>query len=283
MTASATDNADQVAYWNGAAGERWAALQQRIDGVFAPLTDAVIGFASLRPGASVIDVGCGTGATVLALAGAVGPSGRVLGVDVSEPMLAVARQRVAAAGLANASLLLADASVHPFTPSSTDPVFSRFGVMFFADPAAAFANLRTGLAEGGRFSFACWQSFEANSWFAVPVGALQPLLPPMPPSDPFAPGPMALADPERTRSLLARAGFRDIVIEPHRTDIDLGDLTQALDFVRQVGPASRALADADPAQRPALLDALRRALAAREDGGGNVVLGGAIWLVSAWG
>ena len=273
-------NTDQIAYWNSAAGERWAHLQARIDGVFAPLTAAALAFAAPEPGSRVVDIGCGAGATVLGLAEAVGGSGRVLGVDVSKPMLAVAEQRVAAATLPQATLLLADASTHAFAPQTFDLVFSRFGVMFFADPVAAFANIKTGLVDGGRLAFACWQPLKANPWFEVPVAALRPLLPPAPPADPLEPGPFAFADPDRVRGILNAAGFDDIRIEPHQTRMNLGSLTAALDFVTQVGPSSRALGDAEPEARPALIAALRSALAARDSPDG-VVLGGAIWLVSA--
>lgn len=273
-------NAEQVDYWNSAAGLRWAALQERIDAAFAPLTAAALDFAAPRQGAAVIDIGCGAGATILGLAARVGPSGRVLGVDVSEPMLAVAARRIASENLDRTDVVLADAATQPFERGAFDLAFSRFGVMFFADPVAAFANVRTALVSGGRLAFACWRPLADNPWFAVPVGALKPLLPPAPPSDPWAPGPFAFADPDRVRGLLAAAGFEHVAIEPHDTIMRLGDLPAALDFVSQIGPASRALNEADAERRPALIEALRAALGAH-DGPDGVVLGGAIWLVSA--
>ncbi|MCW6509600.1 class I SAM-dependent methyltransferase [Lichenifustis flavocetrariae] len=273
-------NTDQIAYWNSVAGERWALLQARIDAVFAPLTGAALAFAAPKSEERVVDIGCGAGATVLGLAQAVGGSGHVLGVDVSKPMLTVAERRVAAETLPQATLLLADASTHTFAPRTFDLVFSRFGVMFFADPVAAFANIRTGLVDGGRLAFACWQPLKANPWFEVPVAALRPLLPPAPPADPLEPGPFAFADADRVRGILDAAGFEDIRIEPHHTRMNLGSPTAALDFLTQVGPASRALGDAEPENRPALIDAVRSALASH-DGPDGIVLGGAIWLVSA--
>ena len=273
-------NADQIAYWNGDAGERWAGLQGRIDGVFAPLTAAALAFAAPGRGSRVVDVGCGAGATVLELAKAVGPAGRVTGIDVSRPMLAVAERRVEAERLGNVELLLADASAHPFEPNGADLAFSRFGVMFFADPVGALANLRSGLAPGGRLAFACWQAMPASSWFEVPAAAVRALLPPAYSADPAAPGPFAFADPDRLRGLLDGAGFADVRIEPHRAAMTLGDLQAAVEFVTQVGPTSRALAQAEPLRRPALVEALRSAL---EPHGGpeGVVLEGAIWLVAA--
>ena len=273
-------NADQIDYWNSVVGERWATLQTRIDAVFAPLTDALLAFAAPLAGSSVIDIGCGAGATVLALADRVGTSGRVLGVDVSKPMLGVAARRVETSSLLQAGVLLADAATHDFGQGGFDLAFSRFGVMFFADPIAAFANIRTALVPEGRLAFACWQPLAANPLFAVPVDTLRALLPPAPAVDPLAPGPFAFADPNRVRRVLSSAGFQNIVIEPHETAMLLGDVEAALSFVAQIGPASRALGEADPARRPHLVDALRSKLANHQSDHG-VTFGGAIWLVSA--
>ena len=280
MDTATSPNADQVAYWNSSAGERWATLQGRIDAIFTPLTDAALAYAAPNPGSRVVDIGCGAGATVLALGTVVGASGRVLGVDVSKPMLDVAARRVASSGLDQAQLLLADAASHRFEADEFDLAFSRFGVMFFDDPQAAFVNIRTGLTDGGRVVFACWQAMKYNSWFSVPVNAVRALLPPAAPADPLEPGPFAFADPDRVRSILVGAGFDDIAIEPHRTSMRLGALDEALDFVTQIGPTSRALADAEPSIRPELTQALREALAGHDSHEG-VVLEGSIWLVSA--
>ncbi len=279
------DNADQRAFWNGAAGERWATLQARIDAAFAPVTAAALAVAAPAAGTGVLDVGCGAGASVLALAEAVGPSGRVLGVDVSRPLLEVAERRAAQAGLVQARFLLADAATHAFAPGGVELVFSRFGVMFFADPAGAFRNIQTALRTGGRLAFVCWQPLAANPWVRVPLEALRPLLPsPEAPADPLAPGPFAFADPDRVRAILEDAGFGDIAVEPHRTTLRLSgpaDRATAVDFVGQVGPVSRAVTEAGPDARPALVAALDEALVPY-DGPEGVELGGAVWLVSAW-
>lgn len=278
-----SSNADQVAYWNSPTGERWAALQGDIDAVFAPLTRTALDRAGAAPGERVVDVGCGCGTTSLELARRVLPGGAVLGVDVSEPMLAVALRRARAAALTGLAFARSDAATHAFEPGRCDLAFSRFGVMFFADPAAAFANIRGGLKPGGRLLFACWRPLADNAWFSVPLQAALPHAPPQPPSDPHAPGPFAFADPDRVRVLLAEAGFTAIEVEPHDAPMRLagpGDLEAATAFATKIGPTSRLLADLDDTARAAALADVGTALAAH-DGPDGVLLGGAVWIVSA--
>jgi SAM-dependent methyltransferase len=285
---SPPDTADQAAYWNGKAGETWTALQERIDAVFAPLTAAALDAAAPTANERVLDIGCGCGATVLALAHRVGPGGQVLGLDVSEPMAARARERIAAAGLANAAVRVADAAAHDFAGSGgADLLFSRFGVMFFADPAAAFRNLRRALRPGGRLLFAVWRPMAENGWFTVPLDAGRPLLPPQPPPEPgalpYVPGPFAFADPDRVRGILAEAGWQDVALAPRDVPMRIappGQVDAAAEFATRVGVLARALADADPALRARVRQAVADALRPH-DGPDGVVLSGAIWLVSA--
>ena len=206
------DNAAQIAYWNDRAAVTWTAMQDRLDAMFTPLTAIVVDAAAPAAGERVIDVGCGCGATVLELARRVGPDGRVLGVDVSEPMAARAQERIAAAGFGNAEVKVSDASTFGFAAGQADLLFSRFGVMFFADPAAAFANLRRGMRPGGRLLFACWRPMIDNPWFLVPTQAAAHLLPPAPAMEPNAPGPFAFADADRVRRILGTAGWSDVVL-----------------------------------------------------------------------
>ncbi|MDF2901645.1 MAG: SAM-dependent methyltransferase, partial [Phenylobacterium sp.] len=196
MSLQSTANADQIAYWNNAAGETWAALQDRLDRQIEPLGLRAIEAGAPQPGERVLDIGCGCGQTSFELARRVGPSGRVLGVDISAPMLEVARQRAAGAA-ANVSFIEADAQTHAFQNGGFDLAISRFGVMFFDDPTAAFRNIGAALRPGGRLSFVCWRPMLENAWMATPLFAAMPLLPPLPPPDPAAPGPFAFADPER--------------------------------------------------------------------------------------
>jgi SAM-dependent methyltransferase len=282
MTDTDGGNAAQIAYWNDRAAANWTALQEKIDALFAPITALALDAAAPAPGETVLDVGCGCGATVLALAERVGPSGRVLGVDVSVPMAARASQRIADAGLAHAEVLVTDASTHSFS-GEADLLFSRFGVMFFADPTAAFANLRRGMRPGGRLLCAVWRTLPENSWFTVPLKAALPLLPPQPQADPFAPGPFAFADFERVRGLLSAAGWRDISAQPRDVPMLVGgpgQLDKATDFAMRLGALARILSETDPAVHPAVRQAVQTALAGHE-GPGGVMLGGSIWLVSA--
>lgn len=280
----AAPNVDQAAYWNGEAGAKWAMLQERLDGLFAGITEQAIAAAAPAPGDRVLDIGCGCGATVLALAERVGAGGHVLGVDISDPMLEVARRRIGAGDLPRAEVLLADAAAHRFEPGQTDLIFSRFGVMFFDAPVEAFINLRRALAPGGRLFFACWRPFKDNDWFAVPFKAVVPHLPPQEKPEPDAPGPFAFADPDRVARILGLAGFSEIAVEPFDTMLTLGgteDIADTAGFASQVGPVSRALATAtDDVQREAAERALVTALRGH-DGPEGIRLGAQLWFVSA--
>ena len=286
MTQAATPapdgNAAQIAYWNDRAAGNWTALQERLDAVFAPLTHDALRAAAAAPGERVIDVGCGCGATILALAERVAPTGHVTGLDVSEPMAARARERIAGAGL-GAEVLVSDATSHPFPRADADLMFSRFGVMFFADPVAAFANLRRAMRPGGRLLFAAWRPLADNAWFSVPLEAARPLLPPQPPPEPDAPGPFAFADADRVRAILAAAGWAHVAAE--RRDVPMpiagpGQLAEATDFATRVGALARLLDGEDTDLRSRVRQAVAAALAAH-DGPGGITLGGSIWLVSA--
>jgi len=270
-------NADQIAYWNAQAGETWAAQQEKLDRQIAPLGDAAIEALSPRAGERLIDIGCGCGQTTLELAEAVGPSGSVLGVDISHPMLDVARRR--AADLGNVAFLEADAQTHPFEPGGADGVFSRFGVMFFADPTAAFANIRKAMKSGGRLAFVCWRPLPFNDWMRVPVEAALAHVAAPPPGDPTAPGPFAFADPGRVRTILAGAGYRDIDLTPYDTFVGGHPLDEAVALSLKVGPLGMLLRE-NPDKRDVVIDAVRRALAPH-DGVDGVMLPAAVWIVTA--
>ena len=282
-TGKPQDNSAQITYWNEQAAVTWTTLQDRLDAMFAPLTTIVLDAAAPAAGERVIDVGCGCGATVLELARRVGANGRVLGVDVSNPMAERARERIAAAGLGNAEVRVTDASVEAFQPGMADLLFSRFGVMFFADPAGAFANLRRAIRPGGRLQFVAWRPFAENAWFSVPFGAAAGLLPPSEPLDPEAPGPFAFANPDRVRRVLGAAGWSDVGLV--RQDIALrlsgpGEVAEAAAFATCIGALARALAEAGPELRGRVTEAVASALRAH-DGPEGVRLTGSVWLVSA--
>ncbi len=279
----AASNADQVAYWNGENGDKWARLQDRLDGLFKPISDAIVAAATARHGDHVLDIGCGCGDTVLALSHDVGSLGSVTGVDISAPMLSVASRRIAAANLTQAAVLKADAAVEPFAPGAFDLVFSRFGVMFFDSPVEAFINIRRALKPTGRLVFACWRPFAGNPWFSVPYKAAVPHLPEQEKTDPEAPGPFAFAVPERVTRILGLAGFSDVRVEPFDAALTLaptGVVEDAMRFVVQVGPVSRALGTGSEAQRRAAERAVIEALRA-VDGPDGIRLDGQCWFVSA--
>jgi SAM-dependent methyltransferase len=278
-------NEQQIAYWNDQAGAKWVELQPRIDTQIAPLGVAAMDRLAPAAGERILDVGCGCGSTTIALAERVGPHGRVIGMDVSAPMLARARERVREHGNDTIELVQGDAATHAFTPASVDAVFSRFGVMFFDDPTSAFANLRGVVAPRGRLAFVCWQSPAANEWVRVPMEAAARVVPLPPPPPPSAPGPFQLADRDRLHDLLERAGWRDVAIEPIETLMDIGggaSVDEAVSFLLRIGPLARALAELGerPDLRRALTDALATRLASFA-GPRGVQLGGAAWIVTA--
>lgn len=276
-------NQEQIRYWNEQGGPRWVLRQHQLDAQIQQLGLAVMQQADIRPGEHVLDVGCGCGQTSLELAQHVGPQGSVLGIDISQPMLARARERQNELSVTNLEFLHADAQTHRFAPESFGLIFSRFGVMFFADPTKAFTNLRTALRIDGRLCFVCWQPLEKNEWARVPLTAALKHVPPPAPTPPDAPGPFAFANPDRVRHILATAGFTNITIEPHEAALTMGGaatIEEAVEFVMEIGPIARLLGDASVNVRGRVIEELRTALepyAARE----SVNMNGAAWIVSA--
>ncbi len=273
----------EAEFWQAAARRAWVPLQARIDAMLMPLTRVLLAEADPRPGERVLDIGCGTGATVLELAERVGPDGYVLGLDVAEPMLERARER--AAGRRQVELRLGDAATAPWPEEGFDLAFSRFGVMFFADPVAAFAHIRGALRPGGRLVFAAFRGLAENPWVAVPGAAARRLLPDMPAPGPEEPGQFAFADPIRVRRILETAGFHQLVFAPHDTTMQLAGpgpevVAEAARFAAQLGPAGRALAEAPEEKRAEVREAIAGALGPLA-GPEGIALGGAIWIVSA--
>lgn len=276
-------NAREAQYWNSAATRPWAELYEKIDTLFAEMTETALDGAALQPGERVIDIGCGSGTTVLELARRVGPAGRVLGVDVSEPSVETARRRIAAAGVRNADVVLSDASSHAFAPESFDLVFSRFGIMFFADPIATFTHVRRALKRSGRLAFMVFRKPQENPWSTGPAAAVRHLLPPVTAPGPEDPGQYSWADPARVRRILEGAGFRDVVLTPYDTGVRLagpGGAAEAADFTMHIGPVVRALSSGS-VERPDLVRAGLEEFFAKHDTPQGVVLPAALWLVAA--
>jgi SAM-dependent methyltransferase len=276
------DNTEQISDWNGPLGQRWAQMRGEIDGIVVPFGRAALERADAQPGERAVDVGCGCGDTSFDLARRVGAGGRVLGVDVSVPMLAVARERLANAPAPQLAFVEADASGAAL-PAANDLLFSRFGVMFFADPVTAFAHLRRALRPGGRCVFACWRAPRDNLWAMTPLGAAREALRVTPaPADPFAPGPFAFADDARVRAMLLQAGFATVAIERFDAPVRLGpDRRTAAENASRVGPVSRLVREIGVEKLPVVVDAIEAVFAPLTAVDGSVSLPGSVWIVSA--
>jgi len=274
-------NAQQIEYWNGPVGERWAALQERIDLHMGEITQALLRFAAPCADEHVLDIGCGCGTTTLLLTLEAGRDGAVAGIDISRPMLNVARARAMAQN-AGVTFIEADAAGYDFQPVF-DLAISRFGIMFFADPIDAFANIRNALLPPGRFVFVCWRALAENRWASEPMAAAMSLLPPQEPVDPSAPGPFALADGDRLRDILHRAGYSEVTIEPFDGAMNMGaTLADAAAEVLNIGPLARAAAELDEATRAKIRTAVEGAYAKYVSPAG-VTPPAACWLVRARG
>lgn len=232
-------NADEANFWNTDPGQRWARFQEDLDALHSGVTEVLLAAASPEARERVLDVGCGAGAQTFALARAVGPEGSLTGIDFSAPLLAKAEERRQAMGLRNVAFRHGDASIETFE-APFDLVASRFGVMFFDEPVAAFANLRAALRPGGRLAFVAWQGPEANPWFALPHRLATERLGATAPAPPDAPGPMAFRDAERVLRILSDAGFADCKAEPLSTELHHpAGVERATAVATQIGPVSR--------------------------------------------
>ncbi len=276
------DNTVQIDEWNGALGQRWVEEQADIDAIARPFGLAALEQAAPQLGERVIDVGCGCGGTTFELARRVGATGHVLGVDVSRPMLAAAQARLAQWPDAPIAFREGDASVAEL-PADFDLMYSRFGMMFFADPVAALRHLRGALRVGGRLVFVCWRQPRDNPWAVTPLMAarralgLEP-----PPADPHAPGPFAFADDERLGSLLTHAGFDDVALRRFDAPLRMGATpADATAKMLRIGPVARLAHEVGPDQRPLVVQAVQAALAPLAAADGSVTLQGSTWVVSA--
>ncbi|HEY4057339.1 MAG TPA: methyltransferase domain-containing protein [Kofleriaceae bacterium] len=268
-------NKEQIELWAGASGDTWVKQQTKLDNQLGTLGMAAMAALSPSRGEVIGDIGCGAGQTTQQLTERVGPDGRALGVDVSTPLVALAKQR-----FPDLSFTEADASTYVF-PEKLDAVFSRFGVMFFSDPVAAFSHLGSQLHPGGRLAFVCWRVPEENPIMVLPMQAAVNAGVPTPAAaaDPFAPGPFAFANQARTTEILKKAGFKDIQMAPHDERIGGNDVEGALDLAVHVGPLGRLLRE-HPEHRDKALAALREAFAPFETAG-KVMLPSATWIVTA--
>ncbi|HEX3953876.1 MAG TPA: methyltransferase domain-containing protein [Stellaceae bacterium] len=276
-------NAAMRRHWNEVAGPRWVRLGGLQETRNIEVATLLLAAAAAQPGEQVLDVGCGTGATLLPLAEAVGPRGHVTGIDISEPMLATARERAAERSLRNVTLLLADAQVHQLPPARFDLLTSRFGVMFFDDPHLAFRNLYGAVRPGGRLCMAVWAPIADNAHWRIPYEiALRHIGPPAP-KPPHDPGPLAFSDPDYVNGILAGAGFADIAITPTPFQVVGASPEQEAEHVTQMGPAGRLLDEKKPdeATRRTIIEETVTAYAAYRTADGKLRLPGTVFLLAA--
>jgi SAM-dependent methyltransferase len=279
MEQSSQPNLQQAALWNDGSGKAWVDLQPVLDEVLAPFERLVVDAGYPGEGGTVLDIGCGAGATTLAMARRVGESGRCVGVDISEPLVALATARAQAEGMANAEFVAADAQTYAFEAGRFDAVVSRFGVMFFDDPVAAFSNIRRAARPGGRLAFVAWRSPAENDFMTAAARAAAPFLPPAPPPDPNAPGQFAFADGARVAGILEASGWSSIEVQ--RADIPCETSEDNLmAYVTRLGPVGAALREVDRATAEKIMASLPPAFERfRKDGA--VRFNAACWLVQA--
>ncbi|MFJ6834540.1 class I SAM-dependent methyltransferase [Streptomyces sp. NPDC091209] len=248
---------EQAARWNGPAGNAWVEAQDVVDALFAPLEELLVEAVPAGHGGRVLDVGCGTGGTTVALARRLGAEGRCVGVDISGPMVEAARARAAREG-AGASFVRADAQDHVFEPAAFDAVVSRFGVMFFEDPVRAFTNLRRAAKEGARLRFIVWRDIAENPFMTTAERAAAPLLPDLPERRPDTPGQFALSDADRVRRLLEESGWAGIDIRPVDPTCVLPE-AELVPYFSRFGPVGIALRETDEPTRARVVDTVRAA------------------------
>lgn len=279
MSATAAPNRDQAVLWNEANGRTWVELQSVLDRMLAPFAGIVVDEAFPGAGGRVTDIGCGAGATTLAMARRLGPGGLALGVDISGPLVAAAAERARAERLENAAFVQADAQTYAFDEAGFDAVMSRFGVMFFEDPEAAFANIRRGVRSGGKLAFVAWRSPAENPFMTTAMRAAAPFLPPLPTPEPGAPGQFGFADGERVRCILEASGWTGVEVRPIDVPASVAE-ADLKTYVARMGPVGAAMRELPEADRARIVEALETAYAPFiEDGEARFTA--ACWLVTA--
>lgn len=272
-------NEAQARLWNARAGAVWAEQQEMLDRLLAPFERTLVGAVAHLGANDVLDVGCGAGATTLAAAWHIGKQGQCTGVDISVPLIETARRRAETAGLDNCRFIAADAQQYAFEPVAFDAVISRFGVMFFADPVAAFSNLRRAARPDAGLAFIAWRGAEENPFMTAAERVAARLLPELPARDPAGPGQFAFADAGRVRGILTSAGWRDVDIRPIDVVCTLsGDDLDA--YAARMGPVGALLPDLDEDRRNRIVAAVRHAFEAWVTSG-TAHITAACWLVRA--
>ncbi|MGT2456378.1 class I SAM-dependent methyltransferase [Cupriavidus basilensis] len=272
-----TDN-EQMALWNGRAGRAWVESQALLDQMFKPFENLLAEVARAGSWRRVLDVGCGTGGTTLAVARQLGAKGHCTGIDISEPMIAAARARARQEDT-TASFIRADAQTHAFAPASFDMIISRLGVMFFDNPVLAFANLRRAASDDAGLRCLAWRSAAENPFMTTAERAAAPLLPNLPARQPGAPGQFAFADRHRVASILEESGWAAIDIQPIDVECTLPE-NALTGYLTRLGPVGLVLEDADERTRAQVIDTVRAAFDPYVHGE-EVRYTAACWMVSA--
>lgn len=269
---------EQATLWNGPAGRAWVEAQESLDQMLQPFEDLLVEAVAAGSGGRVLDVGCGTGSTTLAVARRLGAKGRGTGIDISEPMIAAARVR-AERERAPASFIRANAQTHAFEPASFDMILSRFGVMFFDDPVRAFANLRRAASADAELRFVAWRSAAENPFITTAERAAAPLLPNLPARRPDAPGQFAFADRRRVSTILEESGWAEIEIRPIDVACTLSEKALGR-YLTRLGPVGLILHEADDRTRTQVIDSVRAAFDPYVHGA-EVSFTAACWMVGA--
>lgn len=278
MSTPPSPNQDQIALWNSSAGQAWTESQELMDQMLRPYEKVLVEVVDAGPCSRLLDVGCGTGATTLALARRLGRRAECTGVDISEPMLELARAR-AKREPSSASFLLADAQTHAFAPASFDVIVSRFGVMFFDDPVRAFTNLRSAAQLGARLAIVAWRGADENPFMTTAEHAAAPFLPELPPRRPNDPGQFAFAGADHVRGILQGSGWSDIDLEAVERTCSL-PASALTHYVTRFGPVGRVLQHADRDTQTRVLESVLRAMEPYIHGS-EVRFRSACWLVQA--
>lgn len=271
-------NEEQATLWNGPAGRAWVETQTLLDSVLEPIETLLVEAVAAEAAGRVLDVGCGTGGTTLAIARRLGASARCVGVDISEPMIVAARRRAEREG-SPARFIVADAQVHRFEPAGFDTVVSRFGVMFFDEPVEAFSNLRRAARPGAELRFVAWRSAAENAFMTTAERAAAPLLPDLPARRPGAPGQFAFADRQRVATILEESGWRHVELRPVDVVCTLPE-SELVRYITWLGPVGLALQKANESTRVRVVETVRAAFEPYVDGA-EVRFQAACWMTAA--